>query len=312
MTLRRALIAIILVQVALGQVQAAKPELKFRREGTFKIVQFSDIQDGAKLDPRATALMDKILDTEQPDFVVVTGDCIAGYAIKSADEVRQAIACVAAPMEKRKIAWAITFGNHDAEHQPKSKLGKEDMIRIYQSYPCNLNVRGEKKIHGVGNTDLLVKGKDGNPAFCLWLIDSNMYAPKAVGPYDWIHTDQVNWYVKTSEGLEARYGHRIPGIMYFHIPIREFIDMVKDGKAVGDRREDEGCAKINSGLLAAVVDRGDVNGIFCGHEHTNNYVGEWMGVRLGYDAAIGYASYNVKDGDPTIGTGHGGRVMLLA
>lgn len=311
MKLRRVFLVLILALAIFAQAQAAKPELKFRPDGTFKIVQFSDIQDGAKLNPKATALMNQILDAEKPDLVIVTGDCIAGYSINTPDEVNQAIACVAAPMEERKIAWAITYGNHDAEHQDRTKIDKDGMLKIYQSYPCNVNVRGDKRIHGVGNTDLLIKGNDGKPAFVAWLIDSNMYAPKEIGGYDWIHTDQVYWYVQTSIALEKKCGHKVPGIMYFHIPIREFSDMYAAGKAVGDRREGEGAAKYNSGLFAAVLDRGDVTGIFCGHDHVNNYVGEWQGVRLGYDAAIGYASYNVKDDDPTVGTGHGGRVFEI-
>lgn len=312
MKFRRVLIALVIVLAAVGQAQAAKPGLRFRADGTFKIVMFSDVQDGAKLDPRATALMEQILDTEKPDMVVIAGDCVAGYAIKTADELRQAIACVAYPMEKRKVAWAITFGNHDQEHSPRTKISKEDALKIYQSYPYNVNVRGNAKIHGVGNADLLVKGsEDDKPVFCVWLIDSNEYAPKSIGGYDWIHADQVAWYLATSKGLEAKYGHNMPGIMYFHIPIRQFGDMLAAGKVVGDHRESESPSKVDGGLFGAVLERGDVKGIFCGHDHINNYVGEWMGVRLGYDAAIGYASYNVSDKDPKPATGHGGRVFQI-
>lgn len=307
----RVLLLALLLTLVLQPVHAAKPQLKFRADGVFKVVMFSDVQDGPILNPKATELMERILDAEKPDMVVIAGDCIAGYSCKSADEVKQAIACVAYPMETRKIPWAITFGNHDQEHFPKSNLNKDAVIKIYQGYPNNLNVRGDKKIHGAGNDDLLIKGKDGKPAFCIWLIDSNEYAPKAIGGYDWIHTDQLAWYCQTSKNLETKYGQKIPGIMFFHIPLPEFMEMHTAGKTVGDRRETEGAAKVNSGLFAAVLDRGDVTGIFCGHAHVNNYVGEWMGVRLGFDAAIGYASYNVPEKDPTVGTGHGGRIFEI-
>jgi hypothetical protein len=291
---------------------AGKPELKCRADGTFKIVMFSDIQDDETLDPRATALMEKILDTEKPDFVVIGGDCIAGGACDTVDQVKQALSQVAYPMEKRKIPWAIVFGNHDQEHFAKTHLGKDEIIEEYASYPCNLNVRGDTKIHGAGNDDLLVKNHAGSkPVFCAWLIDSGSYGPKGVSVYDWIHADQVNWYYRTSKALESKYGRKIPGLMFFHIPVQEFTQMWKSGKAKGDRYEHEGSSKIHSAIFAAVLERGDVKGIFCGHEHINNYVGEWKGIKLGYDAAIGYSEYNLPDSDPNHVRTRGGRVFLI-
>jgi len=292
---------------------AAKPGLKCRADGTFKVVMFSDVQDGPRLDPRATALMEKILDTEKPDMVVIGGDCISGGLCKTRDEVKQAISCVAYPMEKRQIPWAIVFGNHDQEHFANTKMDKEEVLKVYQSYTCNLNVRGDKKIHGVGNTDMLIQDSSGkSPVFCLWLIDSNAYAPQNIGGYDWIHADQVNWYYQTSLNLETKYGHKIPGIMFFHIPILQFGEMTSKGKFTGDRYEPDAPAKLDGGLFAAVLERGDVKGIFCGHEHVNNYVGEWMGVKLGYDSSIGYASYNLPDSDPRSAHTRGGRVFVIS
>lgn len=291
---------------------AAKPVLKCRTDGTFKIVMFSDVQDDESLDPRATAVMENVLDTERPDFVVIGGDCISGGDCNSVEQVKQAISQVAYPMEKRAIPWAIVFGNHDQEHFPKTKLGKDEVIKIYANYPHNLNVRGDTKIHGAGNDDLLIKDSTGTkPIFCAWLIDSNEYAPKSVGGYDWIHADQVAWYYQTSKGLQNKYGHKIPGLMFFHIPLQEFQQMVKAGAYQGDSFDVIGASKIHSSLFAAVRERGDVKGIFCGHDHINNYVGEWQGVKLGYDSAVGYYSYNLPDSDPRSKRTRGGRVFLI-
>lgn len=288
---------------------AAKPELQFRADGTFKIVAFSDIQDDESLDPRSTALMERILDAEKPDFVVIVGDCIMGGLCDTVDQVKQAITSISIPMEKRRIPWAIVFGNHDQEHEGKTKWGKAGVIDFYAGFPCNLNVRGPEKIRGVGNAHLLVKGsKADTPVFNIWLIDSGMYAR---GGYDWIHADQVNWYYNTSKGLQAKYGRKIPGLMFFHIPLREFVDMAKTGRFVGDRFEAEGCSKIHSSLFASMLARGDVKGIFCGHEHINNFVGEWKGVTLGYDASVTYSDYNLPDNHPAVNRTRGGRVFLI-
>jgi len=310
--LRRTLLFVLLVSALIQPAWPAKPQLKCRPDGTFKVVMFSDLHHGGTVDPRTVAAMGSILDKEKPDMVVIGGDCVSGGSCDSLQDLKSAIHGVGEPMEQRKIPWAIVFGNHDQEHFPRTSLGKEDVIGIYASYPCNVNVRGSDKIHGVGNDDLLVEGSTGTrPVFCLWLIDSGDYAGRQVGGYDWIHSDQVSWYYQTSKELEGRYGSKIPGIMFFHIPLREFGEMAGGAKFAGERNEPECPAQVNGGLFAAVLDRGDVQGIFCGHDHTNDYVGEWYGVRLGYDYSAGYAGYGLPASDPRSARGRGGRVFLI-
>ena len=306
------LLALGLVGASSRSSYAAAPHFRCRDDGTFKIVILGDPQDDAQMDPRTTMLMEQILDAEKPDLVVIAGDCIAGGECKTEEQVLQAISHVAYPMEQRKIAWAIVFGNHDQEHYPATKLGKEEVFGIYQSYPHNVNTRGSKEIHGVGNSNLLIWDYAGeHPIFCLWLIDSGDYAPKRIGGYDWVHTDQVCWYYHTSSKMERRYGRKIPGLMCLHTPLCEFTEMALNSDISGDRCEPECSAKINSGLFAAVLDRGDVKGIFCGHHHINNYMGEWMGIKLGYVSSVGYAPYNLPDDDPRSTHSRGGRVFLI-
>jgi len=59
------------------------------------------------------------------------------------------------------------------------------------------------------------------------------------------------------------------------------------------------------------LDRGDIKGIFCGHDHINDYVGNWFGIRLGYDYAAGYAEYGLPEDDPRNARGRGSRVFLI-
>jgi hypothetical protein len=51
-------------------------------------------------------------------------------------------------------------------------------------------------------------------------------------------------------------------------------------------------------------------GLFCGHDHVNNYVGLYRGVALGYDGVIGYAAFLVYRRDPPEPS-RGGRVFLI-
>jgi hypothetical protein len=63
--------------------KAPKPTLAFRPDGTFKVMQFNDTQDDEQTDRRTIELMDRTLDAEKPDFVVINGDVINGDATRS-------------------------------------------------------------------------------------------------------------------------------------------------------------------------------------------------------------------------------------
>ena len=56
-------------------------------------------------------------------------------------------------------------------------------------------------------------------------------------------------------------------------------------------------------MFHAALTRGDVKGMFVGHDHVNDYIGSYYGIRLAYDASIGYATYG--------GEMKGGRVIEL-
>lgn len=300
----------------------AKPngeaKLHFNSDGSFKIVQFNDTQDDEDIDPRTVQLMERVLDEEKPGFVVLNGDNITGGTDTPA-EVKKAINNIAMPMEERGIPWAITFGNHDEDSTPNSGINEEAMLQIYRSYKYNKNENGEKGITGTGNMNLLIGGHDSKkPVFNMWLLDSGRYAPKEIAgqdfegypTWDWLKNNQVNWYYETSEALEKQHGRKIPSLMFIHIPLWEYRFMwfasvdgrteadharavVKHG-IVGERNEEECPGPINSGMFSAILERGDVKGVFCGHDHVNTYSGNYYGVMLGYCGSTGFGAYGLE------------------
>ncbi|MGG3664565.1 metallophosphoesterase family protein [Bacillus gobiensis] len=292
-------------------------KLQFNRNGKFKVVQFNDSQDDELTDRRTIELMEKVLDSEKPDFVVLNGDIIEA-GCDSATEMKQAMNNVVQPMEKRKIKWAVTFGNHDEDSTPKSGLDEEDMLKVYRSYKYNMNKPGEKNLTGTGNMNLLIKNSKGNrAAFNLWLMDSGRYAPKTIAgqdfngypKWDWLRFNQVKWYYETSQKLERQWKHKVPSLVFIHIPLWEHRYMwfagvderteenhanaVKKHNIVGERNEDECPGPINSGMFSAMLERGDVKGVFCGHDHINTYAGNYYGIMLGYAGSVGFGTYGL-------------------
>lgn len=268
--------------------------LKFKSDGTFKIVQFADCQDGSSIDPRTVNLMNEILDYEKPDLVVFTGDNIDGSS-KTVYEVKKAIDNIAQPVEIRKIPWAIVFGNHDEEH---GRMNKKEMMKVYMSYPHNISQPGLSTIDGVGNYNLLIKNsKDNTPVFNVYMLDSRAN--------NHVSQSQVKWYEHTSKALTAKYHKTIPSLMFFHIPLPEWNTVWNSGKAIGEKNEEVCTSNDQNSFFATIAKAGDVIGIFAGHDHTNDYVGDLNGIKLGYSRSIGFKSYG-KDG-----FAKGGRVFLI-
>lgn len=278
-----------------------KIPLKFDNNKNFKIVQFTDIHEGPEKD-KSISLMNRILDYEKPNMVVLTGDNIDGKC-KTIDDVKKAINNIAGPMENRKIPWAIVFGNHDDEHE---MMTKEEMMNLYMTYKYNLSEVGYKTFDRIGNYNILIESsKRKIPKFNIYMIDSGKYAPSFIGGYDWIKLTQIYWYKKTALNLKRNYNRIIPAIMFFHIPLRNFKKAWETGLIDGERFEEESVAKINLCLFSKVIKTGDVKGIFTGHDHLNNYCAALRGIRLGYAGYMGYGTYG-KDDIP-----RGARVFLI-
>jgi len=298
------------------------PVLRYRADGSFRIIQFADTQDDHDMDPRTVRLMEAVLDDQNPDLVVFTGDNIRGGP-ETADQAREAMDHIVGPMESRGIPWLVAFGNHDEDHTPSTGMDEEAQLAYYMSFPNNLNRLDPPGVYGTGNVHVLIQGSEGNdPRFVIWALDSGRYSSDSIGgqaveadglrTYDWIRSSQVDWYRRTSEELEEEYGAGVPGFMFFHIPLPEFALMWENREnhdVIGEKNEDVAAGSFNSGLFAAAKERGDVKGIFVGHDHVNDFVGDYFGIRLGYSANTGFGTYGLGDDDPD--RMRGARVFVL-
>src|SRR3569833_350845 len=104
--------------------------LRVREDGRFKIVQISDTHivtgvgickdtidaNGENLpeseaDPLTVDFIGRILEVEQPDLVVLTGDQLH----PDIPDSQSVIFKVVAPIIERSIPFAAVFGNHDSE-----------------------------------------------------------------------------------------------------------------------------------------------------------------------------------------------------
>ena len=299
---RNTFCALMLSMLCAVTASAQNDVLKFNNNHKFKIVQFTDIhwKYGNPASDKAGERMAEILDAEKPDMVVFTGDLIfAKPAREGLDKALEATI-------QRGIPFAVTWGNHDDEQD----LTREQLSAYIADKPKNLTSTVEG-ITGQTNYTLTIKSSDGKKdAAALYIFDSNSYSPlKEVKGYGWIKHDQVAWYTDCSRRFtEANGGKPLPALAFFHIPLPEYHEAVKNEGAymVGTRKESACAPEINTGLAVAMLQAGDVMGVFVGHDHVNDYVVDWRGILFGYGRFTG--------GDTVyhdIPQGNGARVIEL-
>lgn len=260
-------------------------ELKFNKEGTFKIVQFTDVHwnDGCDKDMLTRKVMDLVLKEEKPDLVVFTGDLI--YSDKNEDYLNDVLKSV----NEFGVPWATVFGNHDDEFG----FDRLDMIEMKQKYDLCLNDSKNIKEKNLFDYYLNIKSSiSDKPAYTLYLMDSGNYnANEIVGGYGYFSRKQINWYIETSENIRKNNGE-IPALAFFHIPLQEYNDVWNYMVCYGEKRENVCCPRQNSGMFSAMVEMGEIKGVFVGHDHVNDYYGELHGIKLCYGRATGYNTYS--------------------
>lgn len=277
--MKKTFVALLMLAVtAMGYGQ--KPILKFNSDGNFKIIQFTDVhyKKLMKESEVAIQLINEVLDTEKPDLVVFTGDVIwAKPVLEGLDDVFD-------PVSKRGIPWAYVFGNHDDEFG----VSRQQLMDYASQKPYCLAQAGDKSLSGVGNYILEVRSaaKPDSIGSLLYFFDSGAYTPiKKIGGYDWLRLDQVNWYSQQSAAYtKANNNKPYPALAFFHIPLAEYPIMknAENAQIIGNKDEKECNGRLNTGMFAAMRQAGDVMGTFVGHDHNNDYIGEYFGIYLAY------------------------------
>lgn len=266
---------------------SSDPALKFNSGGKLKIVQFTDIhfKYNSYRSDSALQMMKAAVEAENPDLVVLTGDVVCSKNTK------KAWLALAQPFIDAKVPWAVTLGNHDIEYE----LTGNEIMETITGLPYCVTENGPEEISGSGNYILPVHGsKSDDVKAVLYFLDSHSGLPKekGLGSYDWIKSDQVQWYREQSKRLTAKNGGQsYPALAFFHIPLPEYNEVWGKETTVGVKEEDVCSPDINSGMYNAFLESGDVMGMFVGHDHVNNYIGCLHNICLAYGQATGRETY---------------------
>ncbi|KAL6920676.1 hypothetical protein ACHAPO_004641 [Fusarium lateritium] len=266
--------------------EAKKPTPRIRNDGRYKIMQIGDLHlstgvgacreavpdsyNGGKCeaDPRTLDFVNRVLDDEKPDLVVLSGDQVNG---DTAPDAPTAMFKIVSLLIERKIPYAAIFGNHDDE----KTMSREAQMAIMESLPFSLSTAGPADIDGVGNyyVEVLARGKTDHSALTIYLLDTHAYTPdeRNFPGYDWVKPNQIEWFKKTAAGLKKNhneYTGRHMDIAFIHIPLTEYAS--PELPRVGDWKEGVTAPVYNSGFRDALVEQGVVM-VSAGHDHCNDY-----------------------------------------
>ncbi len=295
--------------------------LRFRKNGTFRILMISDLQETVNYDPRALRGLEAMISKTRPDLVVFGGDNADGRHLKTEAELSRYLEIFSRPMEEKKIPWMHVFGNHDYDIDVPAKK----QMKMYAACPHCLSKTSPAGVPGVSNYVVpVLSSKSDLPAYAIFAFDTmyKLNSPKAGVPvedillegnepwtrkWDTLTFDQIAWYRRESKKLEKAAGGVVRAMAVMHVPPYEFqrvIDNPEKCRLEGFADQKLQCSMFNSGVFSAMLERGDVEIIAAGHLHRDNFAGEYAGILCTLD---GCAGFSVKNFDER----RGGRLFVI-
>lgn len=262
---------------------------------------------GPEQDVNSVAVINRVLNAESPDLVVLNGDLITGEnAFRENSTVY--IDEIVTPLVERGLTWASTYGNHDSSYN----LSREAILAREHRWP---NSRTEQMVFGreagVSNYYLPVHGSaderaTGAPELLLWFFDSrggNYYqeldsAGDEIAQPNWVDVSVVDWFKKTNKELVTKYHKNIPSLVFVHIPtnaslaaqteigineyrepgINDDYTLAQQGQGwCADGSDASTCTYGGQDVpfMNALVDTPGVMAVFSGHDHGDTWCYKW-------------------------------------
>ena len=298
--------------------------MQFRPDGTFHILQVSDPQDLPHTRKAMLRMLDRAYDRLQPDLVLFTGDNTLGNHLhdvgyirvhKTGDpdatlhKMRRALSHILDPVEKRRIPFAMIFGNHD----DMNDVPKSAQFALYRAYDHCLPMNETDAGVDCDTYSIPICSAGGKIQWNLYLLDSAWN--DETGQHCRMKEETVRWYAQTSERLRAENGGRaVPSLLFLHVPLpqtkglyrvcaKDHPGAVCDGgewvcldetKAQGVLDESISACEDPYGLFGQMLLQGDVRAVISGHDHVNCFDGVTDGMRFIQSGAASFRCYGSR------------------
>ncbi|KAF1965996.1 Metallo-dependent phosphatase [Bimuria novae-zelandiae CBS 107.79] len=309
--------------------------LHFNADGTFQLSIFEDLHTGENAwdswgpqqDINTVKVINKVLDKEFPNLVVLNGDLITGdnaFLENATIYIEQ----IVGPLLNRNLPWASAYGNHDHQYN----LSSDALLAHEQQWPNSRTqkmVAGSELEVGTSNYYLPVYGTNCTildecpPDLILWFFDSRggarfqerNAAGKQIGLQNWVDTKVVEWFQQTNAELVNKYQKTLPSFVFVHIPTYASLAFQQTGvrphyePGINDDCPD---SETNDGsceyggqdipFMQAISTVPGIIGVFSGHDHGDTWCYKWdsqlpnmtvagNGVNLCFGQHSGYGGY---------------------
>ncbi len=282
-------------------------------------------------DTMALNAVASMIAAEKPDLVIVTGDMAfpVPYQAGTFNNMDSA-EMLAALFEELQVYWLPTFGNHDTESY--SRYTRQDISEFYADEKwqyCLFQNNSDDGVDGYCNQVINVKNSMGIVTQSFYTFDTHSYVDGdylGIGwKYDNIHENQIEWYRQNVEKYNKQNVDVInssnaenkaellekfsvaKSLAFWHVPASEYLDAwneyvaagYKDTKnvkfhygTVGETGKMVYSGVYEDNIFEAMQELGSTKGIFCGHDHLNNFSIDYKGIRLTYGYSIDYLAYS--------------------
>ncbi|KGX85862.1 metallophosphoesterase family protein [Pontibacillus litoralis] len=263
-------------------------ELRLKENNPFKILQLTDLHIGSvpfdQYDSRTFQHIKEMTEMTNPDLVVITGDLIWSEGVEHPEKSFQALLD---ELNALHTPVAITYGNHDTEEGVTRSALREMEAGLHLLAPK----KHEHIVEDRASYCLEVLDQQGEVAHILYMVDSGARDPLEIGTYEFVHPDQVTWFNEVSTYYASRENEWKQDALFLHIPLPEYKEAWAEGKVSGQKREPISSPMVNTGLFTSLLLNGNIAGVFCGHDHDNDFVAEYHGIQLCFGKVSGFQCY---------------------
>ena len=234
--------------------------------------------------------VNELVQRVRPDLITITGDVAWAEHYASYENLANLL-------DSTGIPWAPVWGNHDHQCGDASLCKAAELLK---KHPLCLLEDGDPAF-GYGNYILTI-AENARPITALFMIDShNSTEVEENGEkkwaYDKLWPNQIQWIDREAANLKEQ-GCK-DAVMMLHIPLYCYRPAAltvfpgnRDAEAdCGVQYEPVFSHPYDEGALDMIHHSGLITHVLAGHDHSNNFMIDYEGVRLMFAAKTGAGCY---------------------